>query len=81
MRAARVQPEAPASKEAAVAAPPDADQPKKQRKKGDAIDLPIAFSETQVVTTVDTLVQQRSPDTYWSRKDHSCNCQKRGDPR
>ena len=39
MRAARVQPEAPAGKEAVVAAPPDADQPKKQRKKGAFVTL------------------------------------------
>ena len=36
MRAARVLPEAPAGKDSVVAAPTDANQPKKQRKKGDA---------------------------------------------
>jgi hypothetical protein len=41
MRAARVQSEAPAGKEAVVAAPPDADKPKKQRKKGDPLILPL----------------------------------------
>ena len=50
MRAARVQPEAPAGKEAEEAAPPDADKPKKQRKKGDAVDWPTAFSKIQQLT-------------------------------
>ena len=46
MRAARVLPEAPAGKDSVVAAPTVADQPKKQRKKGDAISLPRASSGT-----------------------------------
>ena len=46
MRAARVLPEAPAGKDA-VAAPTDANQPKKQRKKGDAFYLPPASFGTQ----------------------------------
>ena len=37
MRAARVLPEAPAVKDSVASAPTDANQPKKQRKKGDAL--------------------------------------------
>ena len=39
MRAARVLPEGPAGKDSVAAAPTDANQMKKQRKKGDAFNL------------------------------------------